>query len=127
MRIVDKERMCKLPNGTVYCEVHRERDTNGYYQFYIESVNIKKSSLEDDFTCERIAIPEIDSNIESLFDGYVEFAEVEYGKMRDGWVGENVKYLVYEIEDLDKLIGMLLLSRETAYNKGNGIDWNEYK
>ena len=119
--------MCKLPNGTVYCEVHRERDTNGYYQFYIESVNIKKSSLKDDFTYEQIAIPEIDSNIESLFYGYVEFAEIEYGRARDGWYGENVKYLVYEIEDLDKLIGMLLLSRETAYNKGDGIDWNEYK
>lgn len=127
MRLVDKEKMCKLPNGTVYCEVHRERDTNGYYQFYIESVNIKKSSYMGDFTCEQIAIPQIDTYLEYLFDGYVEFAEVEYGKMRDGWVGENVKYLVYEIEDLDKLIGMLLLSRETAYNKGDGIDWNKCK
>lgn len=127
MRIVDKERMCKLPNGTVYCELHREQDTSGYYQFYIESVNIKKSSYMGDFTCEKIAIPDIDNHLEYLFDGYVEFAEVEYGQMRDGWVGENVKYLVYEIEDLDKLIGMLLLSRETAYNKGDGIDWNEYK
>lgn len=119
--------MCKLPNGTVYCELHRERDTNGYYQFYIESVNIKKSSYMGDFTCEKIAIPDIDSHLEILFDGYDEFAEVEYGQMRDGWVGENVKYLVYEIEDLDKLIGMLLIARETAYNKGDGIDWNEYK
>lgn len=127
MRLVEKEKMCKLPNGTVYCEVHRERDTNGYYQFYIESVNIKKSSYMGDFTCEQIAIPQIDANLESLFDGYVEFAEIEYGRARDGWYGENVKYLVYEIEDLDKLIGMLLLSRETAYNKGDGIDWNEYK
>lgn len=127
MRIVDKERMCKLPNGTVYCELHRERDTNGHYQFYIESVNIKKSSYMGDFTCEKIAIPDIDNHLECLFDGYVEFAEVEYGKSRDGWYDENVKYLVYEIDDLDKLIGMLLLSRETAYNKGDGIDWNEYK
>ena len=127
MRLVEKEKMCKLPNGTVYCEVHRERDTNGYYQFYIESVNIKKSSLKDDFTYEQIAIPQIDAHLESLFDGYAEFAEVEYGEMRDGWVGEDVKYLVYELKDLDKLIGMLLLSRETAYNKGDVIDWNEYK
>lgn len=127
MRLVDKERMCKLPNGTVYCELHREQDTNGYYQFYIESVNIKKSSYMGDFTYEKIAIPDIDNHLEYLFEGYAEFAKVEYGKMRDGWVGENVKYLVYEIEDLDKLIGMLLLSRETAYNKGDGIDWNEYK
>ena len=127
MRIVDKERMCKLPNGTVYCELHREQDTNGYYQFYIESVNIKKSSYMGDFTCEKIAIPDIDNHLEYLFEGYAEFAEVEYGKSRDGWYDENVKYLVYEIEDLDKLIGMLLIARETAYENGDGIDWNKYK
>lgn len=50
-----------------------------------------------DFTCEKIAIPDIDNHLEYLFEGYAEFAEVKYGKMRDGWVGENVKYLVYEI------------------------------
>lgn len=103
MKIVNREDFLKLPEGTFFCKGK---------QWYWDNFSVKGYSFINDFQYMNLCDIQADSS-DQLVDRYDEMLEkgtsypLRDSMGRDGFFEEDAVFLIYEREDLDKLIKMM--------------------
>lgn len=124
MRIVSRKDFMSMPDGTVFMKFAKQPKSDKCKHLYTEgSLSIKVATCGNDFVVQD-TIPEFcgaDDSLEwskvmeSMLDGKESPPVDYYGSSRDAMYDDDELFMVWNSDDLTKLIDRLVEAKEVGY------------